>query len=93
MVTTPLRERMLATLRNRNYSPRTEETYINAVAQFARHFGKSPEVLGAKEILEYQTYLRDERKVSFSAFNQSVSAIKFLYRKGLEQPDVVLRIS
>lgn len=93
MVTMPLRERMLATLRNRNYSPRTEETYINAVAQFARHFRKSPEKLGAQEILEYQTYLRDERKVSFSAFNQAVSAIKFLYRKVLDQPDVVSRIS
>lgn len=93
MVNTPLRERMLATLRNRNYSSRTEECYIDAVARFAKHFGRSPEKLGAKEILEYQTWLRDERKVSFSAFNQAVSALKFLYRNVLEQPDVVSRVS
>ncbi|MBA2707814.1 MAG: site-specific integrase [Gemmatimonadaceae bacterium] len=92
MVNTSLRDRMVAALRNRNYSPRTEEVYVYAVAQFAKHFGQSPEKLGADEILEYQTWLRDVRKVSFSAFNQAVSALKFLYRKVLEQPDVVKSI-
>lgn len=36
MVTTVLRERMRSSLRTRNYSPRTEKTYIDAVARFAR---------------------------------------------------------
>ena len=38
MVSTALREKTRAILRARNYSPRTEETYIAAVVHFARHF-------------------------------------------------------
>jgi len=93
MVTTPLRERMRSVLRTRNYSPRTEETYIEAVARFARHFGKSPEQLGAAQITEYQVWLRETRHVSASLFNQVVCALRFLYAEVLSRPDEVVRIA
>ena len=93
MVTTPLRERMRSTLRIRNYSPRTEETYIEAVARFARHFGKSPEQLGAAQITEYQVWIRETRHVSASLFNQVVCALRFLYAEVLNRPDEVVRIA
>ena len=93
MVTTPLRERMRSILRTRNYSPRTEETYIEAVARFARHFGKSPEQLGAAQITEYQIWLRETRHVSASLFNQVVCALRFLYGEVLSRPDQVERIA
>ena len=41
---TALRQRMLHDLLVRNYSPRTNKTYISAVARFARHFGTSPDL-------------------------------------------------
>lgn len=47
---TPLRQRFVDDLRLRNYSPRTIEIYVAHVARFARHFGKSPELLGAEEM-------------------------------------------
>jgi len=47
---TPLRQRFVDDLRLRNYSPRTVETYLQHVARFARHFGRSPEQLGPEEI-------------------------------------------
>lgn len=93
MVTTPLRERMRSVLRTRNYSSRTEETYIEAVARFARHFGKSPEVLGGTEITEYQVWLRETRHVSASLFNQVVCALRFLYVEVLNRPDEVVRVA
>lgn len=92
MVTTPLRERMRSILRTRNYSPRTEETYIAAVAHFARHFGRSPDQLGAAQVTEYQIWLREHKHIGASLFNQIVCALRFFYGEVLSRPDVVERI-
>lgn len=92
MVTTPLRERMRAILRTRNYSPRTEETYIAAVAHFARHFGRPPDQLGAAQIAEYQIWLRDHKHASATAFNQTMCALRFFYREVLGRTEMIERI-
>ncbi len=92
MVTTPLRERMRSLLHTRNYSQRTEKTYITAVARFARHFGRSPELIGREEIERYQIWLRDEQHISASALNQTICALKFLYKEVLGRSDEVGRI-
>jgi integrase/recombinase XerD len=80
---TTLRQRMTDDLRLRNRSLRTIKTYIACVAHFARHFGKSPELLGPEEIRQYQVYLVEQRRVSWSYFNQAVCALRFLYRHTL----------
>src|SRR5687767_14785757 len=80
---TTLRQRMIDDLKLRNRSPRTIQSYIAHVANFARHFGKSPELLGAEEIRQYQVYLVQQRQVSWSSFNQAVCALRFLYRHTL----------
>lgn len=92
MVTTALRERMRAILRTRNYSPRTEETYVAAVIHFARHFGTPPDQLGAEHVIAYQVWLRDQKHASHVLFNQIVCALRFLYSEVLNRPDVVERI-
>src|SRR5262245_13940932 len=80
---TTLRQRMIDDLRIRNYSPRTIEAYIPRVAEFAAYFRRSPDVLGPEEVRAYQVHLLD-RGVSWSHFNQSVCALKFLYRTTLK---------
>jgi site-specific recombinase XerD len=89
---TALRQRMIEDLKIRNRSPRTISTYIACVAHFARHFGKSPELLGPEEIRQYQVYLVHERKVSWSYFNQVVSALRFLYRVTLGREETISHI-
>ncbi len=47
---TALKQRMLEDLRIRNYAPSTVECYVRSVAEFVKHFKKSPEYLGPEEI-------------------------------------------
>ncbi len=74
-----LRDRMFANMRLRNLSPRTIKAYLWHVSEFARYFGKAPDLLGEEEVRQYLLYLLDERKVSWSNMNIGYSALKFFY--------------
>src|ERR1039457_1717563 len=84
-VVTPLRQRMLEDLQVRNYAPTTVAAYIRNVAEFAKHFGKSPELLGPEQIREYQLYSIKEKGVSLPSYIQAVCALRFLYSNTLHQ--------
>ena len=82
---TELRRMMLEDLRLRNYSPNTIEVYIRCVARFAQHFGAAPDRLGPKHIREYQLFLVEQKKVSWTVFNQTVCALRFFYHQTLHR--------
>jgi integrase/recombinase XerD len=88
---TPLRRRFIDDLRVRNKSPRTIEAYVLRVAQFAKHFGRSPEQLGPEQIRAYQQHLL-ARQVSWSQFNQAVCALRFLYNVTLGRPHLIVHL-
>jgi len=69
----------------RNLSPHTQESYVLQVAQFARHFSKSPEELGAEDIRSYQVYLTNEKKLAPSSILVAVASLRFLYRVTLQK--------
>jgi integrase/recombinase XerD len=83
---TPLRQRFIDDLRLRNYARRTIDTYVSRIACFAKHFGRSPDVLGPNEVRDFQLHLL-ERRVSWSSFNQAVCALRFLYGTTLGRPE------
>ena len=82
---TSLRQRMLEDMQVRGLSPRTQQTYVETVARFARHFGRSPARLGLEEIRAYQVYLTNERRLASSSLVVAVSALRFLYRVTLRK--------
>jgi integrase/recombinase XerD len=88
---TPLRQRMIEDLKVRNFSPTTQRAYIYAVAKFAQHFGKSPELLGPEDVRAYQQHLLS-RQLAWSTFNVSVCALRFLYRVTLDKDWAVRHI-
>ena len=90
---TVLRQRMIEDLRIRNYSARTVEIYVDWVAGLARHFGKSPDQLGPSEIRCYQIFLVQTKKASWPVFNQTVCALRFLYRVTLRRDWVIQHIA
>ena len=69
----------------RNLSPHTQDSYVQQVSLFARHFSKSPEVLGPEEIRSYQLYLTNEKKLAPSSILIVISALRFLYKVTLHK--------
>jgi integrase/recombinase XerD len=82
---TPLRQRMIEDMQVRNLSPHTQDSYVRQVAQFARHFEKSPEELGPVDIRSYQVYLANEKKLAPGSILIAVAALRFVYRVTLQK--------
>jgi site-specific recombinase XerD len=83
---------MIEEMKLRNLAPRTIEVYVSRVAHYARYFGRSPEVLGREEVRSYLLHLVQEKKVSWSVYNQTVAALRFLYEVILDRQGVLVRI-
>src|SRR6478672_8422735 len=75
----PLRRRMLEDMQIRNYSPHTIDGYLRYAAQFATHFGTSPDRLGPEHIRTSQLHLL-QQQVSESLCIQTVCALRFCTR-------------
>lgn len=82
---THLRKVMLEELERRNYSDRTARGYISAVADFAKHFGKSPDQLGPDELRSYQAYLLKKRKLAVNTVVARVAALRFFFVRTLKR--------
>jgi site-specific recombinase XerD len=76
---------MAEELRLRNLSETTSDTYLRAVARFAKHFGKPPEQLGPDHVRQYLLYLFQEKKDVWSTIQVNRGALKFLYVRVLKQ--------
>ena len=77
---TSLRLRMMEDMQVRNLSQHTQDSYLLQVSQFARHFAKSPALLGPEDIRAYQVYLTNEKKLAPRSVHVTVAALRFLYR-------------
>lgn len=82
---TPLRQRMLEDMQVRNLSPLTQRSYVEHVSRFARHFGRSPALLGPEEIRAYQVYLTNEKQLAPASIVITVAALRFLYTVTLQK--------
>jgi len=85
---TPLRKRMLEELQRRNYSPLTIQSYLHAVEDFARYFGRSPDQLNEEHMREYHLHLIHDRKLATNTLIARIAALRFLFVKTLRRPYV-----
>ena len=71
-------------------TPNTQRVYVEQVARFARHFGKSPELLGPAEIRSMcrSTWPRTSA-LAASSIIVAVAALRFLYTVTLKRPWIV----
>ena len=77
---------MLEDMQIRNFSRNTQESYLQQVSLFARHFRRSPEGLGPADIRAYQLYLTKEKKLATSSIQIATCALRFLYSVTMKRP-------
>jgi integrase/recombinase XerD len=82
---TSLRQRMVEDMQVRNLALNTQQGYVRQVSLFARHFHKSPELLGPDQIRAYLVYLANERQLSRSTIIIAISALRFLNKVTLKR--------
>ena len=76
-----LLDQIVAKMRVKHYSLRTEKTYIDWIKRYIWHFDKRhPKDMGAAEVEVFLTHLAVDRNVSASTQNQAKSALLYLYK-------------
>jgi site-specific recombinase XerD len=89
---TALRQRFIEDLQLRNRSPKTVEVYVYHLREYARYFNQSPDQLSLDHAHRYILYLLHDKKASWSAYNQAVSALRFFYRVTCPREGIVVRL-
>src|SRR3954470_11062640 len=89
---TPLRHQFIRELVLRGTSPRTQESYVAAVAAIARHYKQPPDKLTDEQLKDYLFYLARERKLAASSLNIVVSALRCFYQLVLQRSVDQLRL-
>ena len=82
---TPLRQRMLEDMSIRNLVENTQQSYLQQISSYAKHFHRSPEVLGPEDVRTYQVYMAAERNLSATSVGIATTALRFLYKITLKQ--------
>lgn len=73
--------KMRSEIKRRNYSYKTEKSYMGWVQRLIGYHGSSPIDITSGDIVEYLNYLSEERGVSASTQNQALCAIVFLFKQ------------
>jgi integron integrase len=74
-------------LRERRYSPRTEQAYVFWIRRFVQFHGRRhPRELGEPEVRSFLSHLATRDRVAASTQNQALAALTFLYDAVLRRP-------
>jgi len=87
-----LRTRMIEEMKLRNFSPRTQQSYLSAMIGLVKHYRRSPDQLTQEEIRAYLVHL-EKRGLSPSSRNVAISGMKFFYHQMLSWNDKQLFIA
>jgi integrase/recombinase XerD len=87
-----LRTKMIEEMKLRNFSPRTEQSYVSAMVGLVKYYRQSPDQLTQEQIRSYLLHLK-ERGLSPSSRNVAISGMKFFYHQMLGWNDKQLFIA
>jgi integrase/recombinase XerD len=87
----PLRQRMIDDMNVLGLKDKTQRGYLRSVSGFAQFLGRSPETATPEDVRRYQVQ-SSKVGVPVSAMNARVSALRFLFTKTLDRPDLARRL-
>lgn len=82
-MSTPLRQKMIEDMQLRGFAARTQEAYLLAVSQLARHYQKSPDQINEEELRQYFLYLKNEKHAARNTCTIALCGIKFFFQHTL----------
>lgn len=83
---TPLRQKMIAAMRQRGLAVQTHKAYLAAVTRLAMYYGRSPDKVKVEELQGFFDHLAQECNLSASSIRQCLNGIRFLYLQVLQWP-------
>lgn len=89
---TPLRQKMINAMRQRGFSNRTHQSYLEAVSSFSRFYQRSPEYANADDAVRYFEYLVRDRELSPSSCRVHWGAMRFLFEQVLDRPTLMHKV-
>jgi len=82
---TELQKRMIECLQLRGLSERTQEAYVRAVWQLAKHYHKSPALITEEELRQYFLFIKNVKHYARPTMTIAICGIKFCYERTLQR--------
>jgi len=76
-----LRQKMIEDMQLRGFAERTQEAYLLAVRQLAKHYRKSPDAIEEEELRQYFLFLKNEKHASRATCTIALCGIKFFFER------------
>lgn len=89
---TKLRQEMIHAMKLRNFSVKTQDSYVYQIKKLASHYKKAPDRISHKELQDYLIYMKEQLSLSFSSCNVARSAIRFLFGQVLNDKTIHMAI-
>lgn len=80
---TALRQKMIEDMQLRGFADRTQEAYLSAVRQLAKHYRKSPDQIDEEELRQYFLFLKNEKQAARATCTIALCGIKFFFERTL----------
>jgi integrase/recombinase XerD len=80
---TVLRQKMIEDMQLRGFAERTQEAYLSAVRQLAKHYHKPPDQIDEEELRQYFLFLKNEKHAARNTCTIALCGIKFFFERTL----------
>ena len=83
------RDAMCEAMALRGFAPKTRSVYLSWIRRLVQFCRVVPDRLTTDQVRAFLLYLTQERKLSFSTFNQALNAVRFFFIEVLKRPLVL----